>query len=435
MSAILFLSFFLGLIINMPMAFAIGFASALALIWQMNVGGDPISFSSIMQKIFAGLDGFIILCVPFFFLAGEIMRKGSIAKKIFRFTNIIVGSIKGGLAYTNVLVSMIFAGITGAAVADTSAIGKIIIPEMKDEGYDPDFTAALTAFSSTIGVIIPPSLPMVVYAVVTRTSIIALFLAGMIPGIIVGISQMLIIFFKAKKENYAVHNLRYLTIKEAVLVVKNSFFALLMPVIMIGGIVSGIFTPTEGAAVAVVYGFIVDLFIYKGLKLSDMPDILKETLIGTSVVMILVSNASLYGWLITYDQLAIKLANIVLSLTHEKSILFVGILVLYFIFGLFMDLTTNILILVPILLPIVNFIGLNMVHFGIITVMTLAIGLVTPPYGLCLYVACDISKRSIFQVTKASLIFIAVSFIVIILISIFPQIVLFIPKLAGFKYF
>lgn len=431
MSAILFVSFFLGLIINMPMAFTIGLASVIALTWQMFVSGDPISFPCIVQKLFAGLDGFIILCVPFFFLAGEIMRRGSMAGRIFRFCNILVGSVKGGLAYVNVLVSMIFAGITGAAIADTSAVGKIIIPEMIDEGYDPDFSASLTAFSSCIGIIIPPSLPMVFFCVVTGTSIIAMFLAGIIPGVLIGISQMLLIAFKAKKENYKAHNPRHLTFKEALGEIKSSIFALLMPVVMIGGIVGGIFTPTEGAAVAVIYGFIIDLFIYKGLKLSDMPAILKETLIGTSVVMILVSNATLYGWLITYDQLAMKFSNAVLNVSQDKFILFTGILLIYFMFGLFMDVCTNILILVPVLLPIVHFLGLNMVHFGLITVVTLAIGLVTPPYGLCLFVACNIANRSILQVSRTSLQFIVITFIVIILMIIFPQIVLFLPKLAG----
>lgn len=431
MSAILFISFFLGLIINVPMAFAIGIASVLALTWQMFVVGDPISFSCIVQKLFAGLDGFIILCVPFFFLAGEIMRRGSMAGRIFRFCNILIGSVKGGLAHVNVLVSMIFAGITGAAIADTSAVGKIIIPQMIDEGYDPDFSASLTAFSSCIGIIIPPSLPMVFFSIVTKTSLIAMFLAGIIPGLLVGISQMLLIAFKAKKENYKAHNPRWLTIKESLGEIKSSILALLMPVIMIGGIVGGIFTPTEGAAVAVVYGLIVDLFFYKGLKLSDIPDILKETLIGTGVIMILVSNATLYGWLITYDQLAVKLSNVILNVSHDRFILFTGILLIYFIFGLFMDVCTNILILVPVLLPIVHFLDLNMIHFGLITVVTLAIGLVTPPYGLCLFIAAKIANRSILQVSKTSLQFIVITFIVIILMITFPQIVLFLPNLAG----
>ncbi|MBA7528818.1 Sialic acid TRAP transporter permease protein SiaT [subsurface metagenome] len=432
MSVILFISFFLGIIINMPIAFAIGMASVIALTWQAFVVGDPISFSSVVQGLSSGLDGFIILCVPFFFLAGEIMRKGSIARRIFRFFNIIVGPARGGLAYVNVLVSMVFAGITGAAVADTSAVGKIIIPEMIDEGYDPDFTVSLTAFSSTIGIIIPPSIPIVFYCVVTNTSVIGMFLAGIIPGLLLGILQMLLVASKVKKENFKVHNPRRLTIKEALGEIRSCFFALLMPIIMIGGIVGGIFTPTEGAAVAVAYGFIVDIFFYKGLKLSDMPNILKDTLIGTGVVLIIVSNATLYGWLITFDQLALKLSNALLDVTQEKFVLLALILLIYFIFGLFMGVTTNILILVPIFLPIVQFTGINMIHFGIITVVALSVGLVTPPYGLCLFVACDIANREILQVMKSSIQFIVITFILIILMIIFPQIVLFLPKLAGF---
>jgi tripartite ATP-independent transporter DctM subunit len=418
-------TFLISLILSVPLCFVIGFSSLLFLY----LNNFPLLV--VAQRLFSGLDSFPLLAVPFFILAGSLMNTGGITRRLVNFAHILVGHIKGGLAHTNIVVSMLFAGITGSAVADTSAIGGILIPAMVKKGYDNDFSAAVTASSSVIGPIIPPSILMVIYGVTTGLSIGGLFMAGFIPGILLGLSLMLVSYIYAVKRNYPYRD-KIVGLKEFLSGLKDAFIALMAPVIVIGGILSGIFTPTEASVIAVIYAFIVSKFIYKELAFSDIPEILFKTAITTGTVLIIIGTASIMGWVISVQQIDELIVQFFMNIAGNKYILLLLINILLLFVGTFLEAGAAIIILAPVLAPLAIQMGVHPLHFGIIMVLNLVLGLITPPLGICLFVACSISKIKLWTISKAIFPFLLAEIFVLFIVTYFPVISMFIPKLFGY---
>jgi C4-dicarboxylate transporter DctM subunit len=410
--------------LGMPIAFCLGFAAVVAFFFM-----DPILMNVIAQKMFTGLDSFPLMAIPFFIFAGELMGRGGITKRLLLFADMVVGRVCGGLGLANVLASMIFGGITGSAIADVSALGSVEIPMMVEAGYDPDFSAGITCASACIGPIIPPSIPMVIYATAVGASIGGLFLAGYLPGILIGFTLMITAYFISIKRKYPVRK-RKISFKGYIIGFKDAISALIMPLIIMGGILGGIFTPTEAASVAVAYTFILTVFIYKEVKLSDLPDILKNTAVTTAVVLILVSTSNVFAWIIMMEQVAVKLGGLFGSMDKYVFLLFVNLILLFV--GTFMDNCPAILILAPILTPIALSLGIHPLHFGIIFVVNMVIGLITPPLGQVLFVAVPIAKISFERVTKGTFPFLIVEIITLLIITYVPFLTLYLPKLLGY---
>ncbi len=418
---VLFGVFLLTLFLGFPIAFCLGLSSL------AYVAVTDIPLVIIPQKMFAGIDVFVLLCIPGFILAGNLMNRGGITERIIGFSNAVLGHIRGGLGLANVGASMIFAGISGTAVADTASIGAVMIPGMAKEGYETDFACAVTASSSTIGPIIPPSLPMIIAGTLTGLSVAKLFIAGAIPGILLGIGLMAISYYISVKRHHPKgerHSLQDIWQKFT-----GAFWALLMTIVILVGIVGGIFTPTEASIVAVLYAVFVGLFIYKDLKIKDIPGILVDTAITTSSLMVLVGLANLFGWILTSEQIPQMIANGMLGLTQNKYMILLLINLLLLFVGTFMETIAALIILFPVLLKVATCVGVDPFHFAIIAVLNLMIGLTTPPVGVCLFVASSIGKISLGKMSKAILPFLAVSLIVLLLITYVPQFSLFLPNL------
>lgn len=410
--------------LGMPIAFCLGFSAVIAFLFM-----DPIMLNVIAQKMFTGLDSFPLMAIPFFIFAGELMGKGGITLRLLKFADIIVGRFRGGLGLANVLASMFFGGITGSAIADCSALGSVEIPMMIKAGYDPDFAAGITCASACIGPVIPPSIPMVIYACAVGASIGGLFIAGVIPGIIIGLTLMITTYFISIKRNYPVRK-NPVPIREFLVGLKDALTALIMPIIILGGIIGGIFTPTEAASVAVAYAFILTVFVYKEVKFSDLPEMLKTTSVTTAIVLILVSTSNVFAWVIMMEQVAQKLGSLFGSMDKIVFLLMVNILLLFV--GTFMDNCPAILILAPILTPTALLLGIHPLHFGIVFVVNMVIGLITPPLGQVLFVACPLAKISFERVTIGTLPFLIVEIIVLLMITYIPLLTLYLPKLLGF---
>ena len=426
MVLIIAISFLLIMILGVPVVFVIGLT---ALIYML-IAGLPLEL--IPQRMFVGMNAFVLMAVPFFILAGNLMNAGGLTSRLIRFAYILVGTLRGGLAYVNVIASMIFAGITGAATADTSSIGSILIPEMEKEGYNLSFGAAVTAASSTIGGIIPPSLPFIIYAAtVGNVSVAGLFLGGIIPGIMIGLFQMGLIRLFYKKKCPPVIKQERSSLADIPREAGDAILALIMPIIIVGGILSGLFTPTEASAIACIYAFVVSFFVYKELTISELPKILLHTAITTGACFMIVAAAAPFGWVLTAEMIPLKLTNAILSLTNNPHIILLLVLLLLLFIGTFMETIAAIIVVAPVLLPLAAKLGLNPIHFGLFFCFAIYIGLATPPVGICLYIACSISGVSLEQITRAILPFIMVSIIVLFIITYFPSFVLFIPGLFG----
>jgi C4-dicarboxylate transporter DctM subunit len=422
----LFISFFFFLIIGVPVAFVLGLTPLVVLITQ---GNTPLVL--VAQRIFTGMDSPVLMAVPFFILAGNIMGAGGMTQRLVKFCNILVGPLRGGLAYINVAISMLFAGITGAAVADTSAVGSILIPAMKQEGYDSDFSAAVTATSSTIGPIIPPSIPFIIYGVLGEVSIASLFLAGFVPGILLGLFQMIVIWFYAQKRQYPKRSRP--PFRDAIRVSVDAFLVLLMPIIILGGILSGIFTPTESACIAVFYALFVGLFVYRDIHLSDLPRILIRTGATSSLVMLVIGTASIFSWLLASEEIPHSVTDAILALTHNKILILLLMNILLLVIGTFMETTASLIILTPVLLPLMLKIGVDPLHFGVILVLNLVIGLTTPPVGVCLFVACALGNTTLERLSRAIFPFLLASIAVLIICTYWEGLIMAIPKFFGYK--
>jgi tripartite ATP-independent transporter DctM subunit len=419
--------FFTLLLLGVPIGFTLGLAG-LAGLYLTSM--DVALLSMAPLQYFSGLDMFTLLAMPFFILAGEIMNRTGITERLVKFANILVGHLRGGLAHANILASVFFAGMTGAAVSDTAAIGTMLIPAMEKDGYDLDFSAAVTAASSIIGPTIPPSNMMVIYGSLMNVSIAGLFAAGFLPGLLLAIFLMIISAIISAKRGYP--KSKRSTLKQVAVGFKDAVIPLLMPVIILGGILSGIFTPTEAAAVAVAYAAVIGFFVLKSINLKDIPDMLIKTARITGVVFLIIGTASILSWVLSFSQVPQKIAALMLSVTDEPKLILLMILVLMLITGLFMDIAAALIILGPILHPIAVSIGIAPIHFGIIMVLSLNIALMTPPVGACLFVACSISGLKLSQLSRAILPFIIVEIIALFIVAYVPEISLAFPRLLGF---
>jgi C4-dicarboxylate transporter, DctM subunit len=418
---LLFLVFLLALLLGFPIAFALGVASLVYLL----VSDLPLIL--IPQKMYAGLDVFVLLSIPGFILAGNLMNASGITSRIIGFCNALVGHIRGGLGLANVGASMLFGGVSGTAVADTASIGSVMIPAMQKEGYDVDFSCAVTATSSTIGPIIPPSLPMIIAGTLTGLSVGKLFIAGAIPGILLGMGLMLVTYGISVKRKYPKG--KRVPVKTMIKTFFQAFWALLMTLVILAGIVGGMFTPTEASVVAVVYAVVVGLLVYRELKLRMIPKVILDSAITTASLMVLVGFANLFAWIMAVEQIPQLIADSLLSLTQNKYMLLILINLLLIFVGAFMETIAALLILFPVLLGVAVEVGIDPIQFAIIVVMNLVIGLTTPPVGVCLFVASSIGKISLERISRAGLPFLLVSFLVLLLVTFVPEISLFLPGL------
>ena len=419
--------FLLFLMIGLPVFFGLLAAPGL-LLW---LNGQPRDLALLYRNVYNGMDSFPLMAIPFFMLAGVLMNRGGITARLIEFSQAIMGHFRGGLAHVNILSSMLFAGLSGSAVADTSAIGSMLIPAMVKNGYTRKFSAAITAASSVIGPIIPPSGIMIIYSYVMGESVAALFLAGIIPGILVGLGLMLMTWVMAQRYDFPVATKRSTWSERGNASIK-AFFPLLTPVIILGGILGGIFTPTEASAVAVAYALIVSLFILKSMTVRDLPKVLTEAAMVSSVVLLLVGAAMAFKTVVSLSHAPEILAAWILGLSDNPLILLFLINLLLFAVGMFLDAGPAIIILAPILGPIFINLGVHPVHFAIIMSVNLTVGLATPPMGLVLFVASSVSGERIESISKAILPFLFVEVVVIFMITYIPAVSLASPRYFGF---
>ncbi len=425
---VLFLPVFLFfLMVGLPVFFGLLFAPGI-LLW---LNGQERDITLLYRNLYNGMDSFPLMAIPFFMLAGELMNRGGITLRLVEFSQALMGHFRGGLAHVNILSSMLFAGLSGSAVADTSALGSMLIPAMEKQGYTRRFAAAITAASSVIGPIIPPSGIMIIYAYVMGESVAALFLAGIVPGILVGVGLMVLVKLMADRYDFPVASRKYSWGERGQASLK-AFFPLLTPVIILGGILTGVFTPTEAAAVAVAYALIIGVFVLRTLKLSDLPDVLSKAGITSAVVLLLVGAAMSFKTVVSLSHAPELLADFILTLTENPLLLLFLINLLLFAVGMFLDAGPAIIILGPILGPVFTGLGVDSVHFAIIMCVNLTVGLATPPMGLVLFVAASVSGEKVETISKAILPFLAVEILVIMLITFVPAISMTIPRLTGF---
>ncbi len=418
------LFFVLLLIMGIPIAFVLGIAALLFFVLE---GGDLIIFP---QRMFVGVNRTVLMCIPFFIFAGSLMNTGGITRRLVEFAMALVGWVRGGLAMVCVVTSMIFAGITGSAQADAAAIGSVLIPAMKNEKYDEDFACALVCAAGVIGPIIPPSIMFVIFGVVAEVSIGALFIGGVIPGILIGISLMTLSYFYARKRNYPKRN--PLPFKQIIKAFVNAFPALLMPIIIVGGILTGIATPTEAAAGSVLYALIVGFFVYRELNLSDIPKLIVETASVTTGIMLIIAIAIIFAWLLTYANIPQKVSTTLLSISTSRFLFLLFINILFLFLGTWMDPTPTIIVFVPILLPTAVALGINPIHFGLVVSINCVIGLATPPVGYILYTISAITGISLERLSKAIWPFLLVEILVLLFITYIPWIGLALPTYFGY---
>lgn len=415
------------MVLGLPLAFSIFATSTFVMLAFTN-----LPLWQIIQRFLAGVDSFVLTAIPFFLLAGNLMNSGKITDKLLNLSSAMVGHIRGGLAHINVLVSLLFGGVSGSAVADTSGIGTIIIPAMIREGYTKSFSVVVTATSSVLGQIIPPSLIMIIYAATAGASVQAMFIAGVVPGIILAFSMMLVSYIYAVKYNYP-HEKRK-TFRQFLQALKEAALVLFMPVIIIGGVLSGICTATESAAIAVVYSLIVTIFIDKTLTFRDLPPIFIATAKGTASSLFCIGAASAFGYLLAYFQANEWVMEVMTDLNLGVTGFTAFVVVLFFILGMFMDATPAICIFVPIVVPVGLAMGMHSIHLGMVICLVLAFGLVTPPYGLCLLLACQIAKVEPQKVFRDLLFMLFAVVITLLLIIFVPQFILWLPKLLVPQY-
>ena len=423
MLLILFILFSLFMAFNAPIAFSLGLASAITALMKGNV-----SLIIIPQKVFTSLDSFPLLAIPLFILAGSFLETGGVGMRLVNLANVLVRHVSGGLGFVVIVSTIFFSEISGSSAADAAAIGSVTIPAMIRLQYHPAFATAIVAASGGMAALIPPSIIGVIYGWQANASVGAIFLGGFLPGFIMGGGLCVYTYFYAKKMNFPTE--KRATRGEVWLAFKESLPALIMPVIILGGIFTGVFTATEAAAVAVIYGFIVALFYYRELKWQDVPRVLVESAVITGFVGLLLGLASVFGWVLTVEQAPLKLANLIMSISTSQWVFLLLVNILFLIAGCFLNATAILIILVPILLPMVQKFGVDLIHFGIMLIANLGIGYVTPPVGTCLYVACGISKQPLAEVIKPLAPYLVVMVIMLMLITYVPWVSLVIPNLV-----
>lgn len=422
MGAILVIMFVLFVALGVPISFALGVVSFTGIASLAQIPNTVV-----FSKMFNGLNSFTLLAVPLFILAANLMNEGEITEKLIDCCNALVGHFRGGLAYSNVLVSMIFAGISGSSQADTAGVGKIFIPAMEKQGYDKGTSVGVTAASSTLGSIIPPSITMVVYAGIANVSTGALFMSGLVPGILLGLAMMIVVKLYSKKKNFP--QCERVSAGDAMKLVWQSMPALFTPIILIGGIVSGLFTPTESAAFASMYALLVGLFFYRTIKVKNLPRILIETMKMSSLSLFALATANALGELLSYYQLNVIVQQFFANMAGGWLVFLLVVVAFFMFVGTFMDAVPAMILFVPIILPASNALGISPIILGLIIVVTLALGLVTPPYGLCLLIASSISGITIEDAFKGTLPYFLSSIVVLMLLVLFPMAWLAIPAM------
>ena len=417
--AVLIGVFILGLVIGVPVAVALGLASAAYLLLE----GIPLV--SVPQKMYAGMDVFVLLCIPGFILAGNLMNSGGITERIIRFASALVGWMRGGLGLTNVAGSMLFGGISGTAVADAASIGGMMIPGMKKAGYPADFSAAVTAASSTVGPIIPPSVPMIIVGALSGISVGKMFLAGAIPGILMGVAMMVTCYIIALRRDFP--RQPWAGFGELGRAFLGAFWAIAMTGLIIGGLLSGLATPTETAIVASVYALVVGLFIYRELPLAQVPKIFIDSAVSSAAILVLVGFANVFGWILVSERIPQAIADAVLSVTDNKYLVILLINLLLLFVGMFMETIAALIILFVPLLTLAQGVGIDPLHFATFAVLNLMIGLTTPPVGVCLFICANIARLPLTPVVVAIAPFLLTNVLVLLLVSYVPPIATWLP--------
>jgi len=426
--ALISILFILLLIFGTPIVFSLGIAASFTLV------AYDIPLALVAQRIYGGLDKFTIMAIPFFILTGIIMEKGGIAKRIIDLATALVGWITGSLYLVAVVAGTGLAAISGSGSADTAAMSSMMLPEMKKRNYNIDFAAAIMACSGSLGTIIPPSIMMVVLATISNQSVGALFLAGIVPGLLCTLFLLMSGFIRAKtniSESKDIHHFSFIYLIKTFV---KAIPALTLPVIIVGGIVGGVFTPTEAASVAVIAGLLISLFIYKEIKIKDLPDIILKAATIASTVMLIIATANIFSWFIASQQIPQKISDFMLGFSDSKIWFLVNVNLLLLLIGMFMESISAILILVPVLMPVAIAFGVDPLHFGLIIILNLSIGMITPPYGITLFVASSIAERSIIDVSKKLILPLSMMLLVLILATYFPKISLYLPStFLGYK--
>ncbi len=424
MLAVIFIVFLVSLFLGVPVALCLAFTSVAGLMLH------DTSLLVVVQRMFQGFNSFSLLAVPFFVLAGDLMNKCGITQRLIDFSYMLVGRIPGGLAHSNIAASMFLGGISGSAVADAAAIGSIMVPGMIRNGYNPGFSAAVTAAASTMGPIIPPSILMVIMGVTTGMSIGGLFMAGIVPGIMLGLGMMAYSYVVAIRENYP-RDPNPLTVKRFCREFSKPLPALMAPTIIMRGIMFGIFTSTEAAAVAVLYALLLGI-CHRTLRMKDLIEVLGSSVLTTAVLLLIIGTANAFAWLLAAEQIPNQLAELIQSVTTNKFVILLLLNILLLFVGMFMEGGAAIIILAPTLLNVATQVGIEPLHFGMIMVLNMAVGLLTPPLGVCLFVICGVTKLDLAYVIRSVLPFIAVELTVLLLITYVPAISLTIPRMLGY---
>lgn len=416
-------SFLFMLFIRIPIAFSLGISTMLTALYL------DLSPMVVVQQMVSGINTFSLMAIPFFIIAGEIMGKGGISDRLIKFSNVIIGWLRGGLAMVNILASMFFGGISGSSVADVSSIGSIMIPMMEEKGYDKDYSINVTITSSVQGIIIPPSHNMILYSLAAGggISVAKLFLGGIVPGVLLGIALMILSYFIAVRRGYPREET--VSFKEALRITRDSLLGLLTAVIIIGGVTTGIFTATESAAIAAVYAFIITFFVYRDIPISDFVDILRNSLSTLAMVVAIIATSSAFAWMMSYLQVPKMITNALLGISENPIIIMLLVNLILLFLGTIMDMAPLILIATPILLPVVKSIGMDPITFGVVMMLNLGVGLLTPPVGSTLFVGCSIGNAPIEKIAKSLMPFYLILVAMVLLLTFVPQLTLWLPNI------
>lgn len=412
------------MVVGVPISFALG---ATSISYMLFSGIPPVSF---VQHMARGVDSYTLLALPFFILAGQFMNNGGITRTIFRFTNSLVGHIRGGLAHANILASMVFAGISGSAVAEAGALGTVQLKTMHENGYPRDFSVGMISAAMTIGPIIPPSVIMVVYGITAGVSIGSLFIGGIIPGIMMGATLMILVAWMAARHRFPKYSDAF-SLKEVSDSFKGALLALLAPVLIVGGILGGIFTATEAGAVVAAYSFLVGKFYYKELTSANIFRSLIDTMMLSASILLIMGMSNSFAWILAFEQVPAIVAQLLLGVSENPNVILIVMMLLYLVLGCFMEAIAIIVMTIPVVMPVLKQIGVDPVHFGVILAINMSLGTITPPLGIVMYVMSDIAKVSVNEFTRAVLPFFVSLAALLILITLVPQFVTFLPSLAG----
>jgi len=425
--ALLFISLFVMIFLGMDLMLVLLFSCALVIVSSNIFYGSTIPYDVISQYVYGGIDSFTFTAIPLFILAGEIMNRGGITDKLIDFSNKLVGHIRGSIGQSSILLNMFMAGVSGSAVADTTATGSVMIPAMKKEGYPPEKAAAIIAGSGTIGPVIPPSIPFIILGGIAEISVGKLFLAGLIPGVIMGLFMMLYVYFYAKKINLPKRDKA--SFKEVLNTTKRAILPLGLPIIILGSIITGLASPTESAVLGVLYALIVSTFVYRSINLKSLYHVLLEASLSSGLIMLIIGAGNLFGWVATYNSIGSLLEGILLSISSSMYVVLFIIVIMLIVMGCVIEVNPIILLVTPILYPIIIDLGVDPIHFGAIMIITLMTALLTPPVGLSLFITSSIAQVPILSVARAAIPFWLIIVCVVVLVVLIPPLTLFLPSL------